>query len=91
MIPAPYDCEHRGSYLLASTRSSGGPPPHRTSAFVCPHCGTFTVWIDGLGINFYLTRDEHLIAAGKYIEHLKSTEEPAPVVAGREGLALINR
>jgi len=45
------------------------------SAYICQHCGLFTIGNDGERFEFALSTDEQLKAAGQWIRHLVRTEE----------------
>ena len=78
---SPIDCQHLGSLLIQSHRSSS--PPERHLVTVCPRCGQFTVAGSKEGVYFRVTFDlptENLVeAAGRYLEYLEAetTEEDA--------------
>lgn len=70
MIPAPYECLHRNRLFIC--RETTGS--ERKSAYVCPECGQFHVWINGADLSFTLVSDQHLAAAGMYIRRLLEGE-----------------
>lgn len=70
MIPAPYECLHRNRLFIARdvTRSE------RKSAYVCPDCGEFHVWINGADMAFALVSDAQVAAAGMYARRLAEND-----------------
>jgi len=69
------ECKHYGALFIA--RESGtvdGGKSWRKSAYVCPHCGTFIVWINGSPMTFTLVSDEQVAAAGIYAQRLRASE-----------------
>ena len=67
---SPVLCEHAQRFLIARQRDN-----IEKSAFLCPSCGLFTIWIDGERFEFALSLDAQLEAAGRWIERLKEIEE----------------
>ena len=69
----PHLCRHDGEMLIiCSYRSAGGAGQ---SAYICPICGSFIVWIQGEKLEFALSTDEQLKAAGRWIEYIEKGAE----------------
>jgi len=71
---APYECKHHGALFIASESGDAARGLARKSAYVCPRCGTFIVWIDGKRMTFTLVSDEQVAAAGVYAQRLRASE-----------------
>lgn len=75
-------CKHyRRLFISRETRTSANADPYRASAFVCPECGEFHVWINGVDMTFTLVTDEQVEAAGMYAKMLKGEDEPCQMTS----------
>lgn len=65
-------CRHPGMLFIQSETGSGTLiDPYRKRASICPHCGWFVIWINGVKMTFALVSDEQVEAAGKYAALLR--------------------
>jgi hypothetical protein len=67
------ECKHVGSLFIASETSTGDVV-YRKRASVCPRCGMFTVWINGVRMTFHLVSDGQVAAAGRYAAMLEASD-----------------
>lgn len=68
-------CKHRGALFIQSESGTGvDRAPWRKHASVCPHCGEFIVWINGVRMTFALVSDKQVAAAGRYAAMLREAE-----------------
>ncbi len=62
------DCKHMRPSLIISERRSSD---HRAYVAICLDCGAIIVLLNGAYIDFKLTSDAQVVAAGLYAKHLQ--------------------